>query len=142
MLAHLGGLLAGVSTVPTNFHLNAEEVAYILQDSGTRVLFVGPETVETGLAAARQAGVPLVVGWRCPELEGLTPWEGWLAAADPGEPPTDVAPAPQPHVHVGHDGAAQGRRAAAHHVRRRLEHRGAPRPRWRATRSPASAPTS
>ena len=94
VLAHLGGLLAGISTVPTNFHLNAEEVAYILQDSGTRVLFVGPETVETGLAAARQAGVPLVVGWRCPALEGLTPWEGWLAAADPSEPPTDVAPRP------------------------------------------------
>ena len=30
VLAHLGGLLAGASTVPVNFHLTAEEVAYIL----------------------------------------------------------------------------------------------------------------
>ena len=42
VLAHLGGLLAGASTVPVNFHLNADEVAYILEDSGARVLFVGP----------------------------------------------------------------------------------------------------
>ena len=28
-LAHLGGLLAGASTVPVNFHLTAEETAYI-----------------------------------------------------------------------------------------------------------------
>ena len=73
VLAHLGGLLAGISTVPTNFHLNAEEVAYILEDSGTASLFVGPETVETGLAAAHAGrGAPSVVGWRCPTLEGLT----------------------------------------------------------------------
>ena len=108
VLAHLGGLLAGISTVPTNFHLNAEEVAYILQDSGTRVLFVGPETVETGLDAARQAGVPLVVGWRCPALEGLTPWEGWLAAADPSEPPTDVAPRPNLMYTSGTTGRPKG----------------------------------
>ena len=57
VLSHLGGLLAGVSTVPVNFHLNAEEVAYILADSGAAALFVGPETVSTGLAAAQQAGV-------------------------------------------------------------------------------------
>ncbi len=70
VLAHLGGLLAGVSTVPANFHLNADELAYILSDSGAAALFVGPETVTTGLAAAEQAGVPFVIGWRCPELAG------------------------------------------------------------------------
>ena len=34
VLAHLGGLLAGTSTVPVNFHLNADEVAYILAGLG------------------------------------------------------------------------------------------------------------
>jgi long-chain acyl-CoA synthetase len=108
VLAHLGGLLAGASTVPTHFHLNAEEVAYILQDSGTRVLFVGPETAATGLAAAREAGVPHVVGWRCPELEGLTPWDSWLAGADPAEPPTDVAPRPNLMYTSGTTGRPKG----------------------------------
>ncbi|MEL0297900.1 MAG: AMP-binding protein, partial [Gammaproteobacteria bacterium] len=41
-LANLGGLVGGASVVPVNFHLTAEEVAYILEDSGTRMLFVGP----------------------------------------------------------------------------------------------------
>ena len=53
VLAHLGGLLAGASTVPVNFHFNAEELAYILEDSGARVLFVGPETEAIGVEAAR-----------------------------------------------------------------------------------------
>jgi len=39
-LAHLGGLLAGASTVPVNFHLTAEEAAYILKDSETSILFL------------------------------------------------------------------------------------------------------
>src|SRR5262245_11202208 len=43
LLAHLGGLFAGASSVPANFHLNAEELAYILDDSGSSLLFVGPE---------------------------------------------------------------------------------------------------
>ena len=52
-LAHLGGLLAGASTVPVNFHLTADEAAYILEDSDSRVAFVGPETAERGVAAGR-----------------------------------------------------------------------------------------
>ena len=51
-LANLGGLVGGASVVPVNFHLTAEEVAYILEDSGTRMLFVGPETAERGIEAA------------------------------------------------------------------------------------------
>ena len=50
-LAHLGGLLAGASSVPVNFHLTASETAYILSDSESRVLFVGP-----GDSRARRRG--------------------------------------------------------------------------------------
>jgi acyl-CoA synthetase (AMP-forming)/AMP-acid ligase II len=92
VLAHLGGLLAGVSTVPVNFHLTADEVAYILRDSQTAVLFVGPENLERGIEAAEQAGVPLVVAWRSPGAP--VEWEAWLAAASADEPRTDVAPRP------------------------------------------------
>ena len=62
-LAHLAGLLAGASTVPVNFHLTAEEAAYILQDSETSVLFLGPETLERGLEAAQIAGIQKVIAW-------------------------------------------------------------------------------
>ena len=61
--AHLGGLLGGASTVPVSFHLTAPETAYILRESDSRILFVGPETASRGVAAARSAGVNVVVGW-------------------------------------------------------------------------------
>ncbi len=60
-LAHLGALLAGASSVPVNFHLTADEAAFILIDSETRVMFVVEHTVERGLVAARQSGVVTVV---------------------------------------------------------------------------------
>jgi long-chain acyl-CoA synthetase len=52
-MANLGGLIGGASVVPINFHLTAEEVAYILENSGTRVLFLGPETKERGINSNR-----------------------------------------------------------------------------------------
>ena len=98
LLAHLGGLLAGVSTVPVNFHLTAEEVAYILTDSGAAVLVVGPETAERGREAAAAAGVDLVV----------EDWDAWLAGAPEGEPATDVAPQPNLMYTSGTTGRPKG----------------------------------
>lgn len=94
-LAHLGALLGSASSVPVNFHLTTEEAAYILRDSDTRIVFVGPETVERGIAAAAQAGVATVVGWGCEGLEGadgVIDWDTWLANGDPADPPTNIAP--------------------------------------------------
>jgi long-chain acyl-CoA synthetase len=106
--ANIGGLIAGASVVPVNFHLTAEEAAYILSDSDTRVLFVSPETVERGLLAAREAGVGLVVGWRCEPAEGLVSWDDYLAASDPSEPPTDHAPRPNLLYTSGTTGRPKG----------------------------------
>ena len=98
LLAHLGGLLAGVSTVPVNFHLTADEVAYILTDSGAAVLVVGPETAERGREAAAAAGVDLVV----------EDWDAWLAGAPEDEPATDVAPQPNLMYTSGTTGRPKG----------------------------------
>jgi long-chain acyl-CoA synthetase len=108
LLAHLGGLFAGASSVPANFHLNAEEFAFILEDSGARLLFVGPETAASGLQAAEQAGVPLVIGWRCPDTPGLTHWENWLRQADAGEVSPDVTPRPNLMYTSGTTGRPKG----------------------------------
>jgi len=108
VLAHLGGLLAGLSTVPGNFHLNADEMAYILQDSGTKVLFLGPQTFATGLEAAQRVGVPTIIAWGVPDTPGVTPWKAWLAAADPGEPPTDLPPRPNLMYTSGTTGRPKG----------------------------------
>jgi acyl-CoA synthetase (AMP-forming)/AMP-acid ligase II len=106
-IAHMGGLIAGASSVPVNFHLTADEVAYILEDSDTRLLFVGPETAEIGLEAARRAGALRVIGWRC-ELEGVESWEAWLTEASAEDPPLDHPPRPNLIYTSGTTGRPKG----------------------------------
>jgi len=74
-MANLGGLIAGASVVPVNFHLTAEEVAYILGDAGVGVLFCDGRTCDRAVEAAAQAGVAAVIGWHCDE--GTTDVIAW-----------------------------------------------------------------
>jgi len=39
--------------------------------------------LDGGVEAARIAGVGQVIGWRCADVEGVTEWDAWLAAASP-----------------------------------------------------------
>ncbi len=93
--SHLGCLLGSASTVPVNFHLTAEEAAYILVDSESRILFVGPETLERGVEAAKiarsQGSTLTIVGWDVTHPE-VTNWNDWLAQGDPSDPSLDVKP--------------------------------------------------
>jgi len=91
-LAHLGALLGGASSVPVNFHLTADEAAYILEDSEAKIVFVGPETAERAVSAAASAGITHIVGWECTGVDGVTDWSVWLAEGSPADPPTDVVP--------------------------------------------------
>ena len=105
-LANLGGLIAGASVVPVNFHLTAPEAAYILEDSDARVLFVGPETTERGVAAATASSVHTVIGWG--SENGTTSWSDWLARQSAMEPPGDLRPLPNLLYTSGTTGRPKG----------------------------------
>lgn len=107
-LAHIGGLLAGASVVPVNFHLNADEVAYILGDAAVRVLFVDEVTAARSLEAAQASDVHTVIGWGGDQQGGLTDWDQWLAASSHEEPPTDMEPLPNLLYTSGTTGLPKG----------------------------------
>ena len=94
-MANLGGLIAGASVVPVNFHLTAEEVAYILEDAEVQVLFADAKTLERAIAAAQMAGVPKVIYWHA-EDEGSEAWEAWLAGCS--NAPADESRKPMPNL--------------------------------------------
>ena len=58
LVAHLGALSAGVSSVPIARYLGVDETAYILRDSGAGALLSGELTAETAEKAAAEVGVP------------------------------------------------------------------------------------
>ncbi len=106
-IVHVAGLLAGMSTVPVNFHLAPAETAYILADSGTHILFVGPDTLGAGVTAAREASLDRVVGWGSTTIEeSCNGWTGSLVGNRTGARRPSAAS--DAHVHVRHDRPSKG----------------------------------
>ncbi len=111
-LAHLGALLGSSSTVPVNFHLTAEEAAYIIADSDSRIVFAGPETLDRAVAAvniARQNGPDaIVIAWGVAAREGVIGWDEWVSRGNPNDPPLDVEPRPNLLYTSGTTGRPKG----------------------------------
>jgi len=92
-LANLGGLIAGVSVTPVNFHLTAEEAAYQIGNANTAVLFVDAVTADRGVSAAQMAGVKTVIGWG-DDQKNIINFDRWLTDQSEEPCPEDQVPLP------------------------------------------------
>ncbi|WP_134773730.1 acyl--CoA ligase family protein [Ornithinimicrobium flavum] len=83
LVAHFGVPLVGGVLVAVNTRLSADEIAYILQHSGAKVLVADPQLAELGQRALGGSGTdaPLVVTGPAGEVPGGgTPYADFLAA--------------------------------------------------------------
>ena len=100
--ATLAARLAGAYLVPINWHFAADEVAYILHDSGANVVVVHadllPGVIEVIPAQTRILVVPTsaeialangVLASACAVPDGQVDWNDWIEAAEPLECPAD-----------------------------------------------------
>jgi acyl-CoA synthetase (AMP-forming)/AMP-acid ligase II len=80
---------AGAVSVPVNFRLRGAELAYIVRDSGARIVCAGPEFVEHVEAArALMESEPVLVA-----IGGSSPPDGWVRLEDAmAAPPPAEAP--------------------------------------------------
>ncbi len=80
---------AGIVFVPVNWHLVASEIAYILEDSGSKAVVVGHHFVDEvakALRDDRSAGVGLALVIGAPGDDRFQSFEDFVAAGSPEEP--------------------------------------------------------
>jgi long-chain acyl-CoA synthetase len=81
-----GIALAGANPVPVNWHGKADEIGYLLSNSGSRAAFVHSDF----LATVQQTGTALpliVVAGKAPAPGDVVEYESWLAAYQPDSDP-------------------------------------------------------
>lgn len=107
LLCYVAATLAGCSAVPVNFHLTADEAAYIFADADVDVVLADASTAQRAVEASRAADVSLVIA-RGDAVDGALQWDDWLATAADSEPPVDQVPLPPLVYTSGTTGAPKG----------------------------------
>ncbi|OBJ73700.1 AMP-binding protein [Mycobacterium sp. 1274756.6] len=104
-LAHLAGTYAGRSVVPVNAHLNAAEIAHILEDSGAQLVLCSARTAATVRAASPTA---TVVAWAAPAVDGVDDFGAAIAGYPDDEPSERIRPARPLYYTSGTTGRPRG----------------------------------
>ncbi|MEU7133489.1 acyl-CoA synthetase [Streptomyces sp. NPDC046261] len=86
LTAHLAATQAGFYLVPVNHHLLAPEIAWIVADSGARVLIAHERWAATATAAADEAGLPAPGRHAVGDIAGFRPYAALLDGR-PATPP-------------------------------------------------------
>ena len=76
---------ASWTTVPINWHFSADEIAYVLENSGAKALVADAEFAELAVDAAERAGVDIRVGFGG-AFGGFHDYEDLLASGSTDEP--------------------------------------------------------
>ncbi|MEU8619489.1 acyl-CoA synthetase [Streptomyces sp. NPDC048623] len=84
--AYLAASQAGFYLVPVNHHLVGPEIAWIVSDSGAKVLIAHERFAEAAVAAAEEAGLPAGRRYAVGAVPGFRPYAG-LLDGQPGTPP-------------------------------------------------------
>ncbi|WP_424215180.1 acyl-CoA synthetase [Streptomyces sp. BI20] len=88
LTAYLAAAQAGFYLVPVNHHLVGPEIAWIVEDSGAKVLIAHERFAEAAAGAADEAGLPAEHRYAVGEVPGFRPFAE-LTAGRPETPPED-----------------------------------------------------
>jgi long-chain acyl-CoA synthetase len=105
---------AGILFVPVNWHFTAEEIAYVIDNSGSKLLIAGAEFTPVAAAAVARNETPtlttrLSIGGRA---HGFADYEAFIAGAPDSEPEGQVAGGPMFYT-SGTTGRPKGVRSAS-----------------------------
>jgi acyl-CoA synthetase (AMP-forming)/AMP-acid ligase II len=106
-LAHLATTYAGLSAVPVNYHLTADEVGYILRDAAVHTVLCSADVAATVRAAADVA----VLAWGAagpPGAPEVPDFDAAIAQCPDTEPSADIAPAKPLYYTSGTTGYPKG----------------------------------
>lgn len=88
LVAYLAASQAGFYLVPVNHHLVGPEIAWIVADSGAKVLIAHERFADAARAAADEAQLPAQQRYAVGEVDGFRPYAG-LLDGQPESPPDD-----------------------------------------------------
>lgn len=88
LVAYLAASQAGLYLVPVNHHLVGPEIAWIVSDSGAKVLIAHERFAEAARRAADEAGLPSARRYAVGAAEGFRPYAELLDGQD-GSAPAD-----------------------------------------------------